>query len=299
MSNYKVASDSIIKDVQIKQEIVTLLFSDVKKSFITAIAVAIMLLAGLSDFVKLSTGFSWLGLLALTYVLRLYLSHQLKKDVFQTDHVITWLKRFRLSITLSGLAWGSAAFLIFPENNTQLQALFALALAGIAAGGLVSFYIDEVSSVMFVSAIMLPMSYVLISNPNPYAKNILGLAVLFIIYVALASKRMAMGLLSNIDLRVQAETQKKEIHELSLRQHLHLAQTPIGVIEWDKNLTITAWNKACSNIFGYPSEMVIGQHIGFLIPELSKMPHEHILTALQKKLVDTSDFYEITHQMAK
>ena len=41
--------------------------------------------------------------------------------------------------------------------------------------------------------------------------------------------------------------------------------------------------------------MVIGQHIGFLIPELSKMPHEHILTTL-KKLVDTNSFYEVTHQ---
>ena len=217
-------------------------------------------------------------MLALTYILRLCLGHQLKKDVFQTVPVITWLKRFRLSIAASGILWGSAAFLILPENNTQLQALFALALTGIVAGGLVSFYIDEVSSVMFVSAIVLPMSYVLMNDPNPYAKNILGLAILFIIYVTLASKRMAMGLLSNIDLRVQAEKQKKAIHELSLRQHLHLAQTPIGVIEWDKNLTIAEWNKACSNIFGYSSEMVIGQHIGFLIPELSKMPHEHTLT---------------------
>ena len=98
MTNYKVASDSNIKQVQIKQEIVTLLFSDVKKSFVAAIAVACMLLAGLSNFVKLSTGLSWLGLLALTYILRLCLGHQLKKDVFQTVPVITWLKRFRLSI---------------------------------------------------------------------------------------------------------------------------------------------------------------------------------------------------------
>ena len=81
MTNHKVASDSIIKHVQIKQEIVTLLFSDVKKSFIAAISVAGMLLTGLSDFVNLSTGFSWLGLLALTYMLRLCLGHQLKKDV--------------------------------------------------------------------------------------------------------------------------------------------------------------------------------------------------------------------------
>ena len=79
MTNHKVASDSDIKQVQIKQEIVTLLFSDMKKSFIAAISVAGMLLAGLSNFVKLSTGLIWLGLLALTYILRLCLGNQLKK----------------------------------------------------------------------------------------------------------------------------------------------------------------------------------------------------------------------------
>lgn len=44
---------------------------------------------GLADFVKLSIGFSWLFLLALTYMLRLFLGHQLKKDISHTDHVIT------------------------------------------------------------------------------------------------------------------------------------------------------------------------------------------------------------------
>lgn len=134
------------------------------------------------------------------------------------------------------------------------------------------------------------MSYVFINDTNQYAKSILGLAILLIIYVAFDSKRMAMALLSNIELRVETETLKKEIHELSQRQHLHLAQTSIGVIKWDKKLTITAWNRACSNIFGYSSFMVIGQHIGFLIPELSKISHEHILIVLQKKIIRCNRF---------
>ena len=99
---------------------------------------------GLADFVKLSIGFSWLFLLALTYMLRLFLGHQLKKDISHTDHVITWLNRFRFSAAVNGLTLGSAAFLIFPENNTQLQAIFALALAGIASGGLVRGFINTV-----------------------------------------------------------------------------------------------------------------------------------------------------------
>ena len=54
MTKHKVASDSNIKLVQIWQEVVTLLFSDVKKSFIAAISVAGMLLAGLSNLINLS-----------------------------------------------------------------------------------------------------------------------------------------------------------------------------------------------------------------------------------------------------
>jgi len=296
MISSTVVNDSINKNLLIKREIVTLLFSDVKKSLITAMSVAGILLLGLSDSTDLSSGLAWLGLLALTYVLRFCLARQLKKDTFLASAATIWLKRFRLSIAFSGLAWGFACFIIFPQNNTQLQAFFALVFAGIAAGGLISFYIDEISSVLFVSGIMLPLSYALINDQSPYANNILFLAGLFVVYVALASKRMAMGLLSNIDLRVQAESQKKEIHDLSLRQHLHLAQTPIGVIEWDKSLNITTWNKACYDIFGYTSEAMIGQHIGSLMPELSKKPREHILTALQKTSIETNSFYKITHQ---
>ena len=59
MTSLRVASNSIMKHVQIKQEMVILLFSDVKKSFIAAKSVAGRLLTGLSDFVKLSKGFSW------------------------------------------------------------------------------------------------------------------------------------------------------------------------------------------------------------------------------------------------
>ena len=243
------AHNKTSNNLQLTHEIVSLIFSDVKKSFLAAIAVAAILLMGLTQFIQLTQGYAWLTVLALTYMVRLVLASQYKKDSQQSDNAAVWLYRFRLSIALSGLAWGFAALVIFPTNNLQYQAFFALVLAGIAAGGLISFYIDEVSSVLFVSSIMLPMGYALMSDVNPFAKDIFLLAVLFLVYVALASKRMASGLLSNIDLRVQAEKQQNEIHELSVRQKLHLEHTPMGVIEWDEHLNVVTWNKACSDIY--------------------------------------------------
>ena len=281
---------------QLTHEIVSLIFSDVRKSFLAAIAVAAILLMGLTQFIELTQGYVWLTVLVLTYMTRLVLASQYKKDSQQSDNAAVWLYRFRLSIALSGIAWGFAALVIFPTNNLQYQAFFALVLAGIAAGGLISFYIDEVSSVLFVSSIMLPMGYALMSDINPFAKDIFFLAVLFLVYVALASKRMASGLLSNIDLRVQAEKQQKEIHELLVRQKLHLEHTPMGVIEWDEYLNVVTWNKACSDIYGYSSEEAIGKHISYFMPKMHNKPNQHIIHLLLKEQKTQANFKEKTHK---
>ena len=36
-----------------------------------------------------------------------------------------------------------------------------------------------------------------------------------------------------------------------LRLKLHFDQTPLGIIEWDKDFTVIRWNPAAEKIFGY------------------------------------------------
>jgi diguanylate cyclase (GGDEF)-like protein/PAS domain S-box-containing protein len=292
-------NNKTVEENQVKREIVSLLFSDTKKTFYGALLVAGLLLVTLGKNASPTAMASWIVLILASYTLRIVVSKQFERDVFTKDSHPIWLNRFRLTTLLCGLAWGSIGFFIFPAHNNDSLALLSLALAGVAASGMIAYTIDDISSMAFVGSISLLISPYYLMDGSPFAKHILLLIILFIGYVAIASKRLSKGLIDNITLRVKAENQKREIHDLSLRQNLHLEHTPIGVIEWDEKLNITSWNKACSNIFGYSSEEAIGKHISFLIPELINQPIEYIMHIFLQEQKNKADIKDIAHQDGK
>lgn len=60
------------------------------------------------------------------------------------------------------------------------------------------------------------------------------------------------------------------------RLELHVQQTPLGVIEWDVDSKVIAWNPAAERIFGFGREEVLGRSVTeFLVPEAVR---EHVDT---------------------
>jgi PAS domain S-box-containing protein len=56
---------------------------------------------------------------------------------------------------------------------------------------------------------------------------------------------------------------KKAEEELRMRDQrlsYHLTNSPLAVIEWDKNLVITKWSVQAENIFGWTESEVVGKH---------------------------------------
>jgi diguanylate cyclase (GGDEF)-like protein/PAS domain S-box-containing protein len=286
----------VISNNQMKHEITSLLFSEVKKSFFAAILVAGLLLIGLRHHIQLYSGIVWLTLLMTAYALRISIAHQYKKDEQKIQNVSQWFTRFRVSTAICGLAWGASSFFIFPKANIQLEAFYGLVIAGIAAGGLVSYYVDEKSSLLFTGSIVLLTGPAFIIEDNATARNILFLFILFVAYLAVACKKLAGAFINNMSLRITAVNQQKEIEALSLRQTLHLEHTPLGVIEWDEKLTISSWNKACTDMLGYTIQEAIGLHISFIMPEMINKPMQNILHQLAKYDKNQANLIKITHK---
>jgi len=57
----------------------------------------------------------------------------------------------------------------------------------------------------------------------------------------------------------------KELTESEKRLSIHLQNTPLGCISWDKDFHCTEWNKAAEKIFGYSASEAIGRHAEELI----------------------------------
>jgi|AMFO01.1.fsa_nt_gi PAS domain S-box len=70
-------------------------------------------------------------------------------------------------------------------------------------------------------------------------------------------------------------TERKEAdrarRELEKRLRLHVEHTPLGVIEWDQEFRVTAWNRAAEEIFGFTAEDALGRHAaGLIVPQSAR-----------------------------
>jgi diguanylate cyclase (GGDEF)-like protein/PAS domain S-box-containing protein len=61
-------------------------------------------------------------------------------------------------------------------------------------------------------------------------------------------------------------------HESAQRLSLLFKQTPLAVIEWDRNFRVVDWNPAAERIFGYAKAEAIGKHaMELILPESAKL----------------------------
>jgi diguanylate cyclase (GGDEF)-like protein/PAS domain S-box-containing protein len=265
---------------QVKLESITILFKNNQTSLIAACIVAISLLLSTRAHISTTSAIIWLSLLIGAYSLRSLIGYLFNKYPIKTQHYKIWLNAFRIATACCGAAWGLSVYFISLNNNLELQAVMILVLAGVCCGGLINLSIDTISAAAFSICLWLFASPVMLTQTKA-SSFVFMLLALYIFYVGLASRQLSGGLIASIKSKLNAEYKEKEITELTRRQSLHLLHTPMGVIEWDENLNVIAWNRACIDIFGHTDAEALGKHISYFIPELASLDTEHITGRLK------------------
>jgi PAS domain S-box-containing protein len=64
---------------------------------------------------------------------------------------------------------------------------------------------------------------------------------------------------------------------------LHVEKTPLGVIEWNLNFEVEAWNPASEKIFGFSEKKALGKHASFIVPQITREHVDKIWSELLKK----------------
>lgn len=91
--------------------------------------------------------------------------------------------------------------------------------------------------------------------------------------------------LLSLAMEVQRHYEAKESLKRSQQMlMLHMQQTSVGMIEWDKNFCVMEWNNAAEQIFGYTKKEALGRHANDLIvPESAR---SHVNAIWQELLKD-------------
>ncbi len=85
--------------------------------------------------------------------------------------------------------------------------------------------------------------------------------------VVRARRDEALLLLRDVSERREAERRQRDSEQ---RLRLLVQSTPLGVISWNLDFTVSGWNPGAARLFGHSEAEAIGQHASFIVPESAR-----------------------------
>lgn len=86
---------------------------------------------------------------------------------------------------------------------------------------------------------------------------------------------------------------RQQLVDSQKRLRLHVEQTPLAIIEWDRELVVTDWNPAAEKMFGYSKEEAIGHSSSELIVAPAVRPE---IEGIRQKILSNQ---AVSHQINK
>jgi len=131
------------------------------------IAVALLLSLMLFSLVEVSSLLIWLVLMILVNALRIHQGFTYKQKLTESN-VTVIQRRYFYWIILSGLGWLLATVVFFEVNNTEIQAILAIMIAGISSGSVATLSPIKSYFISFLMLSVLPLffGFLLVFDPQ-------------------------------------------------------------------------------------------------------------------------------------
>jgi len=198
-------TNNIDKKIAIESTKIKHLFSASQTALITSTLLASILAFMQRGVIASSIIIIWFLLILIITLVRVALVIQYQHsqaDDFSTLRVR--LKRFRFGVLLAGVVWGSAGILMFPLGDQQHQMFLIFMLAGLSAGGMISFSADLVSAIIYSVSVLVPLIVSLFIEKGSISLAMSASGLLYLGYIIMNSRQINLNLLENIILSLDA-----------------------------------------------------------------------------------------------
>ena len=253
----ELSKKTAVQSAQLRQ-----LFSASNVSLVTSTLLAAILAYMQREVIASSVVLAWLSLVVLVAFSRAALVNAYQCSPVDDDTAIhVWLVRFRLGVLAVGVVWGSAGFLMFPNNDPQHQMFLIFMLAGLSAGGVVSFSADLVSAVVFSIASLLPITIRLFITGDNLSVAMGMAGMLYLSFMIISLRHINRSLTENIILRLEASAREETVRTSEERYRLLLNHSPVGIFHYDTNLVITYCNERFADILHNSVDGIVGSNM--------------------------------------
>jgi diguanylate cyclase (GGDEF)-like protein/PAS domain S-box-containing protein len=169
---------------------------------------------------------AWISLLGLVTFIRLIMVAAYRRSPVEDFSVArARIARFRLGVLAAGAVWGSSGFLLFPDNDPLHQMFLVFMLAGLTAGGVVSYSADLVSAAGFSVLAIMPAAISLFAAGDSLSMAMGMAAILYLGFMIMVIRNTNSSITENIMLRLKvvAHEETLKASEASLRESQSIA----------------------------------------------------------------------------
>ena len=229
----------------------------------------------------------WCSLMVLASLLRGFLVFSTQCHPLESDDSAAPVRlgKFRLGVIVAGAVWGSAGILLFPADHPQYVMFLIFALAGMTAGGVISFSADLTSAVAFALLISLPITVRLFVEGDSMSVAMGVAVILYLGFMIMSIRRIYSNTYENITLRLEAALREDKVRESEERYRLLLSHLPVGIFHYDTDLVITYCNDRFAHILRNTLDHVCGV-------DMKQLKDQSILPCLRLALGGEQGHYE-------
>ncbi len=258
-------TDNLSKQSAIKSAQLRELFSASRLSVFTGVTLAAILSFIQREVIATTTVAIWFFLIVMIALIRLFLTRAYERaDINDNATVQMWLNKYRLGVLANSVTWGAGGILLFSAENLQHQMFLIFMLAGLSAGSIVAFSADLVSSAIFCSTILLPLTVRLFITGESVSVAMSLAALLYLNFMIISSRHINRTFTDNIRLRLDALSREDAVKTSEERYRHLLNHSPVGIFHYNTNLTLTYCNEQLANIFHSSLEKLVGLNLGTL-----------------------------------
>lgn len=214
---------------QLKLEQLQLLYEAMPLSTLATLINAIALVAVEWKVTDHTLTLAWLAVISLITLARYALTLAFQRRKYDMEKAICWERCFTVGSAAAGVAWGSAAFLLFPENSIAHQTFLALIVGGMCAGAATTLSPSLLPILSFLLLALPPLIIRFLMAGSEITTVMGAMLTLFLVMITASSLRIHRNTRQNIELRINSEQQERVIAEKTAEQRAILDNAPVGI----------------------------------------------------------------------
>ncbi len=239
----------------IEADRVALLYAGLPMAIISnaVIAIALTFLLWPNENTEMVIG--WLLFMGITLSMRAFLALAQHKKPISLHNSKLWLNRFRITVFITGIAWGLLTILLFPIHNIELQFILAFAIAGLMGGAMASLAVDVIALYAFTAPLIIPLFFRILSEGSESSTEMWLIILVFAAFMSMSTRRFSASSLKNIHMQHEMLW-----HETSLKRYEFIVNSVSDMMSVvNKSHQYEAVNDSWCRLLGQKRENVIGR----------------------------------------